>query len=519
MAYSAKRKPKRAEQSKRAERVIEFIETFLRVPDGQDVGKPVRLREWQKKRLRKIYGSPTRQCIWSMAKKNGKTALIAMILLTHLVGPEARLNVQIRSAAQSREQAAVVFKYAAQMIRMSREISDMIVVRDSAKELFCPTTGVHYKALSAEAKTAHGQSPALLIHDELGEVVGPRSDLYSALEQSMGAHEHPMSLIISTQAASDGDLLSTLIDSALASNDPTIKVFLDAAPQDADPWVEKTWKLANPALGDFLSIDEFRGLARAAKRLPAQEAKFRNYNLNQRVSAEEHFLSKSVWELNAGESDLSVMDDCEVFVAADLSATRDLTALIAGGKDSDGVWHIRPWFFLPEQGLVERAAHDRVPYDLWRDQGLITTTPGRSVNYDDVAAIVAPALRNLNVRGFAFDRWQFEVLRQAFARIGWEPPFLEDFGQGFKTMSPALRALETVALEGKLRHGNNPVLRMCAENARVTTDDAGNRKLTKRRSTGRIDGMVALAMLIGAASGATPPDEDSVYETRGLLFV
>lgn len=513
-----KRKPRQTKTSKRAERVIRFIETYLRVPDGQDVGKPVRLRKWQKKRIREIYSTPTRQCIWSMGKKNGKTALIAMILLTHLVGPEAQLNVQIRSAAQSREQASVVFKYAAQMVRMSREINDMIIVRDSAKELFCPSTGVHYKALSAEAKTAHGQSPALLIHDELGEVVGPRSDLYSALEQSMGAHKSPMSLIISTQAASDADLLSTLIDSALASNDPTIKVFLDAAPPDADPWVEKTWKLANPALGDFLSLDEFRGLARAAKRLPAQEAKFRNYNLNQRVSAEEHFLSASVWALNAGASDLSVLDDGDVFVAADLSATRDLTCLIAGARDPDDVWHIRPWFFLPEEGLIERAEHDRVPYDVWRDQGFITTTPGRSINYDAVAAIVAPVLRQLNVRGFAYDRWQFEVLRQAFARIGWEPPFLEDFGQGFKTMSPALRALETVALEGKLRHGNNPVLRMCAENARVTTDDAGNRKLTKKRSTGRIDGMIALATLVGAAT-ATPDEVESVYESRGLMVL
>ena len=516
---AAKRKTRAPRRDlERAENVIKFIERYLRVPKGDFVGRPVRLREWQKKRIREMYSTPTRLCIWSMPRKNGKTALIAMLVLAHLAGPESRRNAEIYSAAQAREQAAIVFDMAAKMARMSPEINGMIVVRESAKELFCHVTGVRYKALSADATTAYGFSPSLVIHDELGQVRGPRSELYDALESAMGAQADPMSIVISTQAPTDGDLLSKLIDSALEGADPRRKVFLFAAPPDADPWAEETWRLANPALGDFLDLEEFRGQASAAKMLPAQEAAFRNLRLNQRVAAEDHFLAPAVWALNEGESDFSVLENGEVYVGADLSATQDLTAIIAGATNPKGIWHIRPWFFLPEDGLHERAHRDRVPYDLWRDQGFLTTTRGKSINEDEVAAIVAPVLRRLNVCGFAYDRWQFASLQRAFARLGWEPPFLEDFGQGFKTMTPALKALETVALEGKLRHGKNPILRMCAENARVVIDDAGNRKLTKRKSTGRIDGMIALAMLVGAGSAA-PAAVESPYEKRGLLVL
>jgi phage terminase large subunit-like protein len=502
----------------RAERVISFIERYLRVPEGKYVGQPVRLRDWQKDKLRQIYGSPTRQCIWSMGRKNGKTALIAMLVLTHLAGPESRRNAQIYSAAQSRDQAGIVFGLASKMVRMNDELNRMVVVRDSAKELFCPATGVRYKALSADATTAYGLSPSLVIHDELGQVRGPRSELYDALETAMGAQAEPMSLVISTQAPTDGDLLSKIIDSAITSGDPRRKAFLFTAPPEADPWAEATWRLANPALGDFLGLEEFRDLADVAQKLPAQEAAFRNLNLNQRVAAEDHFLAPAVWALNAGVPDLSVLERKPVFAGADLSATQDLTAIVAAAMDAHGVWHLRCWFFLPEDGLRERAHRDRVPYDVWRDQGFLLTTPGKSVNEDAVAAIIEPALRNLDVRAFAYDRWQFESLKKAFARRNWEPPFPEDFGQGFKTMTPALKAVESLALDGKLRHGNHPILRMCAENARVIVDDAGNRKLTKRRSTGRIDGMIALVMAIGAATAA-PVASGSVYDHRDLLIL
>src|SRR5690606_7153024 len=140
-------------------------ETYCRVPEGMDVGKPVELRSWQKDFIRRVYrdqGVDVRTAILTMARKNGKTALIAMLILAHLIGPEAETNSQIVSAAQSRDQAAIVFKLAAKMIRMNEDLNSRIVVRDAVKELYCPLHGVLYKALSAEATTAYGLSPILV---------------------------------------------------------------------------------------------------------------------------------------------------------------------------------------------------------------------------------------------------------------------------------------------------------------------------------------------------------------------
>ena len=184
----------------RSNRNIAWIERFCRIPEGKLVGQPVRLSNKQREWIRMIYGSPTRTFILSMARKNAKTAISAFLLLLHLAGPEAKPNSQLYSAAQSREQAAILFALAAKVVRMSPDLSDCIVIRDTAKQLFCPELGTLYRALSAEASTAYGLSPVFTVHDELGQVKGPRSELYEALETASAAQEEPLSIVISTQA-------------------------------------------------------------------------------------------------------------------------------------------------------------------------------------------------------------------------------------------------------------------------------------------------------------------------------
>jgi phage terminase large subunit-like protein len=201
-------------QVKRSTRIIAWIEKHCRVPEGKFVGQPIRLRGFQKKIIRTIYDTPTRRGIVSFGRKNAKTTLAALLMLVHLCGPEARANSQLFSAAQSREQAAILFALAAKMVRMSESLREYVHVRDSAKQLLCPELGTLYRALSAEASTAYGFSPVFVVHDELGQVVGPRSELYEALETAAGAQENPLSIVISTQAPTDADLLSVLIDDA-----------------------------------------------------------------------------------------------------------------------------------------------------------------------------------------------------------------------------------------------------------------------------------------------------------------
>lgn len=471
------------------------------------MGRPIVLRPWQREVILGIYdGDPvTRRAIISFGRKNGKTALAAMLLLAHLVGPEARLNGQVYSAAQSRDQAAIVFSLAAKMVRMSAVLNGMVTVRDSAKELYAAGTGVRYKALSADATTAYGFSPVLVIHDELGQVRGPRSELYDALETAMGAQEEPLSIIISTQAVEDADLLSVLIDDAKAGHDPRTRLFLYAAADGADVLDKEAWVAANPALGDFNSLEQMREASGRAARMPSFEAAFRNLNLNQRVAAEAGFLAPSVWAACAGEPDDDPFVTGPVYGGLDLSGSQDLTALVLVAKDAGGVVHVRPWFWTPGRTLRDRAARDRAPYDVWLERGFLEATPGVAIDYGFIAQKLADLAATLPLTSIRFDRWNMARLRAELDRLGCAIP-LEPHGQGYRDMAPALDALETLALESRLRHGGHPVLTWNAANAVAVRDPAGNRKLDKSRGTGRIDGLQALAMAVaGMAMSESQP--------------
>lgn len=478
--------------------IIEWIEANCRVPEGKFVGQPIKLRPFQKKIIKSIYDTPTRRGIVSFGRKNAKTTLAALLMLVHLCGPKARANSQLFSAAQSREQAAILFALAAKIVRMSPLLRANVQIRDSAKQLACPTYGTLYRALSAEASTAYGFSPVFVVHDELGQVTGPRSELYEALETAAGAQEDPLSIIISTQAPTDADLLSVLIDDAKTGSDPKVKLHLFSAPDDADPFSEKAIKAANPAYGDFLNAVEVKDQAASAKRMPAREAAYRNLVLNQRVNTVNPLISRSVWIANGAAPDPASFEG-EVFMGLDLSARNDLTAAVAIAKSADGKWDVEAQFFAPMQGLSDRAARDRQPYDVWARDGLITLTPGSSIDYSYVAAWLVTYCDEHNVRSIKFDRWRIDVLKAELTKIGAELP-LEPFGQGFKDMTPAVDALETALVNCQMRHGSNPVMTMCAANAIAVRDAAGNRKLDKSKSTGRIDGVIALAMALGSAS-------------------
>jgi phage terminase large subunit-like protein len=486
--------------------VIAFIETVCLVPEGKFVGQPLRLQEWQKDILRAIYDNesgPTRRAIISMGRKNAKSTLAACLLLAHLCGPPARNrpNSELYSAAQSRDQAGLIFTAACKMIRLNPMLAQTVRIMETAKALACPELGTRYRALSAESNTAFGLSPSLIIHDELGRVRGPRSPLYEALETAVGAQEAPLSLIISTQAATDADLLSILIDDALAGHDPSTVIKLYTAPPELDPFGEAAIKAANPAFGVFLNEREVMAQAADAARMPAREAAFRNLVLNQRVEASAPFVSPSVWVACGGQP--IDIEGRSVFAGLDLSSVNDLTALVLGHCDAaTGVWHVRPFFWLPEEGLAEKAARDRVPYDEWRDRGLLETTPGASVSYEHVAERLKEIFGDYQVSKLAFDAWGFSHLRPWLLKAGFSENMIEqhfvEFRQGSVTMTPALRSLEGLLLDKKLRHGNNPILSMCAANA-VIEGDATARKLSKKRSRGRIDGLVALTMAIGVA--------------------
>jgi phage terminase large subunit-like protein len=498
--------------------VIDWIEEYLFVPEGKLVGQQVRLEDWQKEIIRGIYDTPTRMAIISMARKNGKTALAAMLLLAHLLGPKAITGSETFSAAQSRDQAALIYKYARKMVMRSPYLYGYVKMKEGTRVFEVPDIGTTYRALSADATTAFGLSPAFAIHDELGQVRGPTSDLFDAIETAVGAHSDPLSVVISTQSATDADLLSVLIDDAKAGGDPLTKLFLYTADPGDDVQSEETWRKANPALGTFRSIIDMRSMSAKAHRLPSFEASFRNLMLNQRTSSEAPILSKSVWQENAGAPDPAIFRTREVVGALDLSSVTDLTCFLLVATDEEGFRHVRPYFWTPADTVEERELRDRVPYSLWIKEGFLETTPGRALDYDTIAERIVEILEDVeNFSVLRFDKWRMDRMKKALADKGGGHIPLKPFGQNYKEMTPAIEMLEGLALEGKIRHGMHPVLTNHIANATTERDAAGNRRLAKHRSSGRIDGAVTLVM--GVASNSEEEKKPDTVSEGAFFFI
>jgi phage terminase large subunit-like protein len=488
----------------RGEKVCAFIETFCIVPEGDLVGQLMKLEPFQRKWILDVYDNPhgTRLAILSVGKKNGKTPLISALVLAHTAGPEARTNSQIVSGAMSQMQAATVFKYAWKMVQASPKLAALVRVRPSLKTLQGLAANVEYRAISRQKKTAHGIAPVLAILDELGQVRGPQDDFVEAIETALGAYDDGMLIVISTQAASDTDILSTWIDDYKENKDPHTVCHVHAAEDpDCDVMDEEAWRQANPALGVFRSAKDMRSLAEKAQRMPSFEASFRNLNLNQRVETISPLISRGVWIANSFAPDPRAFKEAEVYAGLDLSGRTDLTSLVLSAF-FEGRWHVKPYFWTPAEGIHERAKRDRQPYPLWVEKGLIRTTPGASIDYDEVAKDMRELLDGVNLKAVGFDRWRIDVFKKSCERIGYEPPLVK-FGQGYQDMSPAVDAMEAALLNDQVSHGNNPVLTMCAANVSVSKDEAGNRKPNKIKSTGRIDGVTGLLIAFGVASRDT----------------
>lgn len=479
----------------RGQKVCRFIENFLLVPEGEFVGQPIKLADFQRKFIIDVYDNPvgTRRAYLSMARKNAKSATIACLLIAHIIGPERIQNSQIVSGARSRDQAGIIYNLAEKMLNLQPKFQGLYRLVPSSKRIIGLKSNVEYRALSADGTTAHGLSPVLAILDEVGQVRGSQDAFIDAITTAQGAHKSPLLIAISTQSANDADLFSQWIDDAINSKDKKIVCHLYAAPKDANLLDKDSWIAANPALGLFRSLEDLEEQAKQAARMPTAENTFRNLCLNQRVSTVSPFISREVWESNAGK--VLPFGNAPVYGGLDLSARTDLTALVLTAKIA-GIWHTVSYFWTPENGLIDRSKRDRQPYDVWARQGYMNTTPGSTVDYEFVAQDIATIVQSLNLQVIAYDRYRIDMLKKEFERIGVDLP-LAMWGQGFKDMTPAIETLEAELLNKRVAHGNHPVLTMCAANAIITGDPAGNRKLDKHKATGRIDGMVAMAMAFG----------------------
>lgn len=499
------RKPGRT----RADRVIAWIEG-LTITSGMHAGRKFRLRQWQRAIIRDVYRTDARgrrlvrQALVTMARKNGKTQLAAALALAHLCGPEAEQRGQVYSAAADRGQAALIYQEMRAFVLADPQLAARIIVRDFHKQLEDAQTGSTYQALSSDARKAHGLSPSFYIADELAQ--WPGRELLDNLATGTGARAEPLGIIISTQSADPFHVMSELVRygeqvRSGATLDPSFSAHIFTVPLNADPWDEAAWRAANPALGDFRSLDEMRTAAEQAQRIPAREAVFRNLYLNQPVEPDERLIHVRDWDVLGEPFDPAELRGARCVGGLDLGSASDLTGLALYFPDTG---RLLAWGFIPAGQMEAKERTDRAPYGQWREAGHLLATPGRAINKAWVAAKLRELAADYQVEAIAYDRWAFKDLEVILDAEGIALP-LVPHGQGFKDMGPSVEEFERLVLDGRLRHGGNPLLKWCLSNVAVTTDPAGARKPAKDRSRGRIDPLVAAIMACGQASRQPAP--------------
>jgi phage terminase large subunit-like protein len=500
----------------RVGRVVAFLES-LPVTKGILAGRTMRLLPDQRAFIEKVYGDGQTISIGvkSEPRGNGKTGLVAGLALCHLLGPEAEARGEVDSASIDRPMASIIFNEMAAMILEVPSFTARVNIQRFHKRievLWGAGSGSVYEALSADARRGHGLAPSLWIYDELAQARD--GELLSNLRTAMGKRARSLGLVISTQAPDDDHPLSRLIDDGLSGVDPTIVVDLTAAPPEADPYAEETIRAVNPALGIFLDEKIVFAEAAQAKRVPLWGATFRNRRLNQRVAAEGRWLALDAWD-SCGDPVRKDHDFAgrRAFLGLDLSTTTDLTCLIAVLPDDVGDYDVRAEFFAPAANIVERSRRDRVPYELWRDEGFLTATPGNIVDEDVVETRIHAWMEELDVQEVAVDPWNAKRL-VAKLQADTVPAF--EVPQTMANLTSASKELEKLVLSRRIRHDGHPVLRWCVSNTVAEIDGNGNIKPSKKRSRERIDGVSALVTALARA--IVNGDGRSIYDERPVRF-
>jgi phage terminase large subunit-like protein len=491
----------------RAERVIAFLE-FLPITKGILAGTRMKLLPGQRRFVQAIYGRLARDgrrkiriAIKSEPRGGGKTGLIAGLALCHLLGPECEPRGECYSAAYNKLQAALIFAEMKAIIEAIPEFEERCNIQRYGKVIEVlegDGAGSIYESLSADDRRAHGLSPSFWAFDEFAQA--PNSDLLDSLRTAMGKRSESLGIIISTQASNDMHPLSQLIDDAALGEDQSVYLQLAAAPIDADIFDEKVWFACNEALGKFLDLSEFRAQAEQAKRLPSLRAKFQQLRLNQRIDARVQFISDPDWMQCAAPLDMRSLVGKPCYAGLDLSQTTDMSAL-ALYWPHDG--SVLPFFWLPEEGLLDRDRKEGGHYRTWRDAGLLETTPGKAINFQAIIKRLAEIAGTYDLVCVAYDRAFIKSFNSRCEEEGVRLP-LKEYGQGFISMSGAVQLLEAAVLDRRIHHAGHPILRWQMSNVAIEMDSSANRKPSKKRAIGHIDGVVSLLMAVAIAAQPQP---------------
>jgi len=534
----------------RACKVERFFAEILYPPLGY------KLLAWQRKILRDIYGTVLpedgrrryRHGFVSLAKQNGKSFLFAGLPLYHLL-MENEIHPEAYGCAAAKDQVGIIFKAAARMVSANSDLFGRFKLLESTKRILRRDGGGFYAVLSADGDVQDGIRPSLLLRDEVHRWKTQRAEtLYDVVTKGQISRREPLDLGITTAGAEYESPLwfreyehsKRILDGTLSADSYYSAIYeADAKRLETDPeyWKSREARVAaNPShedLGGFLKDSAIAGELEKALAQPSERPKHLRYHLNIPLKAQEDpIIDMAQWQLCGGGVDLREWSEYDVdllidtwnlrgkpcYAGVDASWTTDLTSVVFGFPPFHGceLWTVLPFFWMPEERVVDLERACRVPYSLWIEQGFVETTPGNSIDQREVMERIRLGNETFELREMPFDRFNF---RTEASNLAEEGITVVEIQQNFLHLSHPTKFLLSAYVDQKIRHGNNPVLNWMASCLQLQYDAKDNVQPTKPhrgRSAKRIDGISAIVTALARAT--LYAEHESVYGKRGIII-
>ncbi len=484
-----------------ATRPIDFIEKFCKQSKGKWIGKEIELQLFQKAKFQAIFGfvdkdTKLRRCrevLTIEARKNGKsceTSGIGNFMLTS----DGEGGPQVACVASKKDQARIVFNEARNMVSQSPALSKFVKKRKS--DLYCPFNFGTFEPLASDSNTLDGLNLSCGVIDELHAIKD--RNIYDVSIQSMSAREQPLMFIMTTSGfVREGiydelyDLACKRLDGIDGFQDPTKLAFIYELDNRSEWDKPECWEKANPGLGTIKSYDYLARQVEDAKRRPEYLPTVLTKDFNVRETVSGSWLSFG--DFNNEET--FTMDDvrgCYAIGGCDLSATTDLTCATLLVMKPDGKKYVLQMYFLPEELIDKRKIEDKIPYDIWRDRGLLTGCPGFRVDYSMVTAWFNKMRDEFEIIPVwvYYDRALAGYWQQEMESNGYK---MMPCAQGAMTMSGPMKMLEADLKAKTVNYNANPILKWCFANTAIKVDDNENIRPCKganRRQ--RVDGVFSL---------------------------
>lgn len=507
-------------------RVIEYFSAVLRLNGGEHEGKPFVPSDWQCFILGSLFGwlnadgyRRYRVAYVEVAKGNGKSPLGAGIGLYCLTS-DNEPRAEVYAAATKKDQAMILFRDAVAMVDQSPELSIRTVksgTNPTWNLAYLPTHSF-FRPISSDEDSQSGPRPHCGLLDELHE---HKTDVVVDMMRA-GTKGRRQALIFEiTNSGFDRESIcwrhhqySRQVLEGTVANDGWF-AYVATLDEDEDYRDERVWRKANPNLGVSVTPEYLRELVREAEGMPAKQNTVKRLNFCIWTEQADRWLDLDTWDRNADDVPDEELLGRPCFGALDLATTIDTVSLELVFPLADGRFVVRSFFWCPDERIVKRSRKDGVPYDAWRDQGLLTATPGNVVDYKVIRATIHQCAERYDMKRLGYDPWNATSLVTDLQDEGVPAEKLVEFRQGFASMSEPTKALESELLEGRILHGGHPILRWMAANVAVREDPAGNLKPDKERSREKIDGIVALIMALGLARAEPEPAVPVVWSLGG----